>query len=63
MECRRLGLSQSELARRAKVRVEILNRIERAKATAGPKVMERLDAVLNELEAQAAHAGKLANRT
>jgi ribosome-binding protein aMBF1 (putative translation factor) len=53
---RRLGLSQSELARRAKVRVEILNRIERAKATAGPKVMERLDAVLNELEAKGTDA-------
>jgi DNA-binding XRE family transcriptional regulator len=44
---RRLGLSQSELARRAGVRVEVLNRIERAKATATPRVMEKLDAVLS----------------
>ena len=44
---RRLGLSQSELARRAGVRVETLDRIERAKMTASPRVMEKLDAVLN----------------
>ena len=60
MGFRRLRLSQSELTRRAKVRVETLNRIERAKATAGPKVMERLDAVLNELETKTADAGKSA---
>jgi len=45
---RRLGLSQSELARRAGVRVGTLNRIERAKITASQKVMEKLDAVLGE---------------
>jgi DNA-binding XRE family transcriptional regulator len=45
---RRLGLSQSQLARRAGVRVETLNRIERAKMTASPNVMEKLDAVLIE---------------
>jgi DNA-binding XRE family transcriptional regulator len=44
---RRLGLTQSELARRAGVRVESLNRIERAKMTATPKLMEKLDAVLS----------------
>jgi DNA-binding XRE family transcriptional regulator len=48
---RRCGLSQSELARRAGVRVETLNRIERAKMTATPAVMEKLDAVLNEVSA------------
>ena len=47
---RRLGLSQTELARRAGVRVETLNRIERAKMTASVKVMEKLDAVLSELD-------------
>jgi transcriptional regulator with XRE-family HTH domain len=46
---RRLGLSQTELARRAGVRVETLNRIERAKMTASVRVMEKLDAVLSDL--------------
>ena len=45
---RRLGLSQTELARRAGVRVETLNRIERARITAAAAVMEKLDAVLNQ---------------
>jgi DNA-binding XRE family transcriptional regulator len=45
---RALGLSQAELAKRAGVRVEVLNRIERAKVNASPKVMEKLDAVLNQ---------------
>lgn len=45
---RRAGLSQSELARRAGVRVETLNRIERAKLTASPAVMAKLDAVLED---------------
>ena len=44
---RALGLSQAELAQKAKVRVEVLNRIERAKVTASPAVMEKLDLVLN----------------
>jgi hypothetical protein len=43
---RAMGLSQSELARRAGVRVETLNRIERARMTASPAAMEKLDAVL-----------------
>ena len=46
---RRIGLSQAELANRAGVRVETLNRIERAKISASPAVMDKLDAVLNEL--------------
>lgn len=45
---RRLGLTQSEPARRAAGRVEVLNRIERAKLTASPAVMEKLDAILNQ---------------
>lgn len=45
---RRLNLSQSQLAKRSGVRVEVLNRIERAKLTASPAAMEKLDAVLNE---------------
>ena len=37
----------------ARVRVETLNRIERAKMTASVTVMEKLDAVLGELDAPA----------
>ena len=48
---RRLGLTQSDLARRAGVRVETLNRIERAKITASLAMMQKLDAVLSLLEA------------
>jgi DNA-binding XRE family transcriptional regulator len=44
---RAMGLSQAVLAKKAGVRVETLNRIERAKMNASPKVMEKLDAVLN----------------
>ena len=44
---REIGVSQRELARRAGVRVETLNRIERAKMTASPAVMEKLDAALS----------------
>lgn len=44
---RSLGLSQADLAHKAGVRVETLNRIERAKINASPAVMEKLDAVLN----------------
>jgi len=44
---RAMGLSQAELAHKAGVRVETLNRIERAKINASPAVMEKLDAVLN----------------
>jgi ribosome-binding protein aMBF1 (putative translation factor) len=45
---RALGLSQAELAHQAGVRVETLNRIERAKMNASPAIMEKLDAVLNQ---------------
>jgi DNA-binding XRE family transcriptional regulator len=43
---RALGLSQAELALKAGVRVETLNRIERGKTTASPAVIEKLDVVL-----------------
>jgi DNA-binding XRE family transcriptional regulator len=47
---RRLGLSQAELARRAGVRVETLNRIERARLTASVATMEKLDRILSRVE-------------
>jgi DNA-binding XRE family transcriptional regulator len=45
---RAMGLSQAELAQKAHVRVETLNRIERAKINVSPAMMEKLDAVLNQ---------------
>lgn len=43
---RAAGLSQAELARRAGIRVETLNRIERAKVTADVATMEKIDKAL-----------------
>jgi ribosome-binding protein aMBF1 (putative translation factor) len=40
------ALSQAELARRAGIRVETLNRIEKAKVTADVATMERIDKAL-----------------
>ena len=42
-----LGLSQAELARRAGVRVETLNRIERAKVTADTATIAKIDKALH----------------
>jgi transcriptional regulator with XRE-family HTH domain len=39
-------LSQAELARRAGIRVETLNRIEKAKVTADVATMEKIDRAL-----------------
>ncbi|MGA2500382.1 MAG: helix-turn-helix transcriptional regulator [Tepidisphaeraceae bacterium] len=46
---RRLRLSQAELARRSGVRVETLNRIERAKLTPSVATMQKLDRVLTKV--------------
>jgi DNA-binding XRE family transcriptional regulator len=40
------GLSQAELARRAGIRVETLNRIEKARVTADVRTMEKIEKVL-----------------
>lgn len=48
---RRAGLSQAELARRAGIRVETLNRIEKVKVTPSIKTVEKLDRVLKAAEA------------
>ena len=45
----RLRLSQAELARRSGVRVETLNRIERAKLTPSAATMQKLDRALTKL--------------
>jgi DNA-binding XRE family transcriptional regulator len=44
---RRLGISQAELARRAGIRGETLNRIERAKLTPSVAVMQKIDRALS----------------
>lgn len=45
---RRMGLSQAELARRAGIRPETLNRIERARLTPSVATMQKIDRVLSE---------------
>jgi DNA-binding XRE family transcriptional regulator len=45
----RLGLSQAELARRAGLRTETLNRIERAKMTPSVATMQKIDRVLSKV--------------
>jgi ribosome-binding protein aMBF1 (putative translation factor) len=45
-----LGLSQAELARRAGIRVETLNRIEKAKVVADTATIVKIEAVLKQVE-------------
>ena len=47
---RTAGLSQAELARRAGIRVETLNRIEKLKVTPSIATVERIDRALSKLE-------------
>ena len=47
---RRLGLSQAELARRAGMAPEVLNRIERAKTNPSVAVVEKIDRALRAAE-------------
>ena len=49
---RRLGLSQVELARRAGIRPETLNRIEQGKHTASVPTLEKIDRALKQAEAE-----------
>lgn len=51
LDRRRVGLSQAEVARRAGIRVETLNRIERAKVSPSVRTVEKIDRVLREAEA------------
>ena len=43
---KKLGLSQAELARRAGIRPETLNRIEKLKTSAATRILERIDKAL-----------------
>jgi ribosome-binding protein aMBF1 (putative translation factor) len=47
---RRLGLSQAELARRAGIPAETLNRIEKMKTSPATRILERIDKVLTKSE-------------
>jgi ribosome-binding protein aMBF1 (putative translation factor) len=47
---RRLGLSQAELARRAGIRCETLNRIEQGQNRPNEKVIEKIDQALKKAE-------------
>jgi DNA-binding XRE family transcriptional regulator len=59
-----VGLSQAEVARRAGVRAETLNRIERGKVTADTATITKIDRVLEQAEkAQARQDAKAANKT
>jgi ribosome-binding protein aMBF1 (putative translation factor) len=46
IERRSRGWSQAELARRAGVRVETINRLEKAKHTADPSTIKRIEAAI-----------------
>ena len=47
---RKLGLSQAELARRAGIRVETLNRIEQGKPPPAVAAMDKIDRALKRAE-------------
>lgn len=58
---RRLGLSQVELARRAGIPPESLNRVERAKTNPTIKTVEKIDRALKVAEKAAARKGARAS--
>ncbi len=47
---RKLGLTQAELARRAGIRVETLNRIERGKHSPNVRTMQKIDRALKRVQ-------------
>lgn len=49
---RRVGLSQAELARRAGIRIETLNRIEKVKTTPSVRTVEKIDRALKAAEGE-----------
>ena len=60
---RRLGLSQVELARRAGIPPESLNRLERAKTNPTIKTVDKIDRALTAAERAASKARKPARKT
>ena len=63
LDRRRVGLSQAELARRAGIRVETLNRIERAKVSPSVRTVDKIDRALREAEAGSPAPAKRAGTT
>lgn len=59
---RRLGLTPEELAWRAGIRLETLNRAEQGKHTPSIATIEKIDRALTEAEARNAGAGKTNRR-
>ncbi len=55
---RALGLSQAELARRAGIRPETLNRLEQGKHSPSVPTVDKIDRALRAAEAERAEAGK-----
>lgn len=55
---RRAGLSQAELARRAGIRVETLNRIEKVKVTPSVATVDKIDRALKAAEVGKAAPGR-----
>jgi len=55
---RRLGLTQAELARRAGIRIETLNRIEKVKASPGSGTIDKIDRALRQAQAAAARPSR-----
>ncbi len=55
---RRVGLSQAELARRAGIRPETLNRIERMKGTPSVRTVDKIDRALQRAEGAASSRRK-----
>ena len=49
---RRLGWSQAELARKAGIRLETLNRIEQGKGRSNEKIVEKIDIALKSAESE-----------
>lgn len=52
-----VGLSQAELARRAGIRAETLNRIEKAKVTADTATITKIDRILQKAEREQMRKG------
>ena len=60
---RALGISQSELARRAGLRVETLNRLEKARTTPTIVTIDKIDRVLRDAEATHPPATRAKSKT
>jgi transcriptional regulator with XRE-family HTH domain len=60
---RALGLSQAELARRAGIRPETLNRLEQGKHSPSVPTVDKIDRALRAAEAERAEAARTSSNT